>query len=727
MNRTVRTIALAWLVAALLALAPAARPGVLAGAKPEPPKNERVTFNFVDIDLPVITRFVSEMTKKNFLFDERVKGKITIIAPSKIPVADAFQLFTAVLELKGYTVVPAGENTYKILPAVEARQQGLRVATDRAPVNDSYIVRLISLKDIAVETALRFIQPLVSRDGHASAFSPGNILLVVDANANIDKILSIVEMIDQPALSEAPEICSLKFAGAEAVAKILNEGLGRATTAIRAPGQAAAAIETARAIADTRLNAVILFGDKAKRAEMRSLIALLDVPSPEARGMINIYFCENADATELAKVLEGLVKTAQTAQKPPATVAAAPVFETAGGISVSADKASNALVVVASPADYASLSQVIRQLDRRKRQVFVEAMIAEVSIDKLLDLGTKWRAAVISGGEPVFVTGVGQVDTTTISGIISGLTGLSLGGLGNYFTIPKSFIPGATSDVRAPGIAALFSFSELKTAVNVLSTPQLLTSDNKEAEIVVGKNVPFISKRERDLTTTNTVINAIERKDVGITLRITPQINEGDFVKLNIFQEISNLMKESESIITSVGPTTTVRSTKTSVVVQDRQTVVISGLMQEQDEETLTKVPYLSDIPLLGWLFKFRSTNKVKTNLLVFLTPYIIKEGATIEALTQSKADEFARAENRYKRDEILVEFREHVSPEQARALLAGQDAAVLSTPAARTYRVRIPQEADLEKAIRAFQALPEVRQAGPVDRLPVSRTLPPP
>ncbi|MFH1082126.1 MAG: type II secretion system secretin GspD [Pseudomonadota bacterium] len=682
-------------------------------------KDEKVTFNFVDIDLPVITRFVSEITGKNFIFDERVKGKITIIAPSKISVADAFNLFTSILELKGFTVVPSGVNAYKIIPVSEARQRGISVTMDKQPVNESYMARLIQLKDISPDDALKFIQPVVSKDGYVSAFGPGNLLLVIDSGLNMEKILSIIKIIDQPSLAEAPEIICLKHASADAVAKMLNEGISRKGQVGPQPFSA----REARAIADQRLNAVVLFGDKAKIGEMKSLVSLLDVPPPEFRSMINIYFLENADATELVKVLEDLLKGTETRQKPtPTPSVPSAAFEIAGSISITADKASNALVIVASPADYQNLSRIVKQLDKRRRQVFVEAMIAEVSIDQLLELGTKWRAVVKRDGEPVFIGGVGQVDQATIGNIIKGLTGLTLGGVANYFTIPQSFVPGATSDVTVPGLAALFSLSDFKGVVNVLSTPQILTSDNKEAEIMVGENVPFIAKRERDITTTGTVLSSIERKDVGITLRITPQISEGDYVKLDIYQEISAVVKESENITTSVGPTTTKRATKTSVVLKDKQTVVIGGLLQERDEEQMNKVPLLGDIPVLGWFFKYKSVGKKKTNLLVFLTPHIIREMEYLERLSRDKIENFSRTERLYESGELMIEFREGVTPEAAHSIITQHGGTVIQVWEDGVYHIKLKKGQDVEEAMKKFSAIPGVVKVNPKYKIEIPR-----
>ncbi|MCL4492185.1 MAG: type II secretion system secretin GspD [Nitrospirae bacterium] len=683
-----------------------------AATKKEP-SDQKVSFNFVDVDLGAITKFISEITKKNFIFDERVKGKITIITPSKLSIDDAYNLFVSVLELKGYMVVPSGVDAFKIIPTAEAKQKGIKVTKDRS-VNDSYIARLIKLKSISSDDALRLIQPVISKDGYISAFGPANMLLVIDSGLNIEKVLSIIETVDQPYSSEEPEIILLKHSSADAVAKMLNEGMSRKPRI----GQQAYATEEAKAVADTRLNAVVLFGDKGAREAIKSLIRLLDVPSPEAQGRVNVYFLENADAVELAKVMEGMLRGMQPSRQLGGQGAPVAPFEAAGGITITADKATNSLVVVASPADYQNLAQIIKQLDKRRKQVFVEAMIAEISVDNLLELGTKFRGAATKNGKPIFVGGVGQVDQSTIKNIVTGLAGLTLGGVGKYFTIPKDFIPGATSDMTVPGLAAIFNLDEFKDAVNVLSTPQILTSDNKEAEILVGENVPFISKRERDITTTNTVLNSIERQDVGIKLKLTPQITEGDYVKLDIYQEISSLQQQSDAILINVGPTITKRSTKTSVVVRDKQTVVIGGLMQERDEQTTTKVPVLGDIPGLGWLFKSKSTSKKKTNLMVFITPHLVKEGESLAQITRDKQTEFSReGQGRlvHADGELSVKFKEDVPADKALALISQKDASVAGfTESTKVYKIRPRAGQTVEGALKEFSALPEVLSAEP-------------
>jgi general secretion pathway protein D len=683
----------------------------LSFAESEHSRDQKVTFNFVDVDLSAITKFISEITKKNFIFDERVKGKITIIAPSKLSVTDAYTLFVSVLELKGFTVIPSGVDAYKIIPIAEARQKGVKIGTEKTVNNDSYSARLIKLKSITADESVKLLQPVISKDGYLSAFGPGNMLLIMDSGLNIEKVLNIIESIDQPSSMDAPDMVLLKSAGAESVAKILNDGLGR-----RAFTMQTGSPEIAKAVADTRMNAVILFGEKGAREAMKSLISHLDVPSPESQGRINVLFLENADATELAKVLEGMLKGGQ-ASKGGAPSPASP-FEVPGGLTVTADKATNSLVIVASPSDYQNFSMIVKQLDKRRRQVYVEAMIVEVSINKTLELGAKWRGAATVNGQPIAVGGVGDFNTNdfgSIQSIITGMAGATLGGgLGSY-TLPPSL--GGTS---IPRLAAIFSLNDFKGAVNVLSTPQLLTADNKESEIFVGSNVPFISKMEATPTTVGTTtttssylpLTSVERQDVGIKLKLTPQITEGDYVKLDVYQEISSVTDTNSQI----GPTTDKRSTKTSVVVKDKETVVIGGLIKDTTTESITKVPLLGDIPILGWLFKQKKIQKDKTNLLVFITPRIVKEADTLSKITTEKQKELAGNQgDSSDKSDIMLKFRDGVSEAAALALISGRNAKVTGyLKGMRIYQVRLKKGQTIESAVKEFSALPEVEFAEP-------------
>lgn len=696
-----------------------------------PKKEELVTFNFVDVDISTITKFISEVTGKNFIFDEKVRGKITIIAPSKLNVSDSFSLFTSVLELKGFTVVPAGAGVFKIIPSGEAKHKGVAIQSGKQPVNASYIARLIQVVNISSDDALKLLQPLISRDGYITVFGPGNLLLVIDSGLNIEKVIALLETVDQPLLREPPEMVFLRHAAADAVVKVINEGMLGRGKAKGQPGQPdqpgksgqAGYKEDVKVTADNRLNAVILFGDRDVRGFIKSLIELVDVPAPETnQGRINVYFLENADATELVKVLEGIIRVGRPGKHVEGQAPGA-VSEQGSGISVNADKPTNSLIIVSSPADYQNLVQVITQLDRRRRQVYVEAMILEASIDNLRQLGSKWRAIGQSGGSPVAIGGFGTVNSSAVENIISGLEGVTVGGMGNFMDIPiVNAATGVQSTLNVPGFAALFSLSDFKDAVNVLSTPQILTSDNKEAEIVVGENVPFISKREREAAA-GTVLSSIERKDVGINLRITPQISEGGYVKLDVYQEISSVKEPpagiEEAILTGVGPTTTKRSTKTSVTVKDGQTVVIGGLMQEKEEETVTKVPLLGDIPVIGWLFKHKSVDKKKTNLLVFITPHVVRDAEELAGITRGKEMGFARAERRYTEAVVIIRFKDGISDEAARVIIDDEDAAVLDyNSVQRLYKVRLEKGDDVEDMVKEFLDYEEVESAEPEYRL---------
>jgi general secretion pathway protein D len=685
-------------------------------------KDKKVSFNFVDVDISAVVKFISEVTGKNFVYDDKVKGTITIIAPSKLSMDDAFNLFTSVLELKGFTIIPSGK-IYKIVPISQAKQSGTEIIKEgTALVSDTYIARLIQLKSISSSNAMNFLQPLISKDGHISSFGPGNMLMVVDAATNIEKVLEILEAIDKPGVEE-PELILLKYADAEDVVKIITEAFKISSktqqpSGVRIPGSVSVEEAKANVFADTRLNAVVLLADKQEKEAVKKIIALLDVPLPEATSKINVCFLEYADATDLSKVLEGMITGISPQAKAGAQPAKSP-FEPGGKITITSDKATNSLVIVASPSDYQSLLQVVKQLDRKRKQVYVEAMIIEASIDKLRELGTKWRISAEEDGMPVAIGGFGTMDTSSLQNVLSGLSGLTAGGMGNFLDVPLTTTGSdgtvTTSTLTVPGFSALFSLNEFKGAVNVLSTPQILTSDNKEAEIVVGENVPFISQRERDLTTTNTVLNSIERKDVGITLRLTPQITEGDYVKLDLYQEISSIKQESETIVINVGPTTTKRSTKTTVVVKDNQTVVIGGLMEEREEENIYKVPLLGDIPLLGWLFKTKSLEKKKTNLIVFLTPHIVKDAEQLLKLTDNKTLEFAKAGDRYKQGELLIKFSEETIEERISEILSAEGASIISVLKPKgLYLIRLKKEQDVRNAVKIFNNYKEVEYAEP-------------
>jgi general secretion pathway protein D len=599
-----------------------------------------VVLNFSDVDISTMVKFISDLTGRNFVMDDRVKGKISVFSPAKLSNDEAFNVFTSVLELKGFTVVQAGR-VYKVVPTSVARQSGMRILSDKekGPVNEAYVARIITLDNISAQEAVTFLQPMVSKDGYISSFGPGNMLLTVDSALNIQKLLGILQLIDTDQRRGGGEVVFLKNASAESAANLVREWLGSRDKGQRPAGQAGQGISSAAGglvVPDPRLNALILFGSEKDKDDIKKLIAMIDVVPPSSSSKVNVYYLENADATDVAKVLEGVVKgvtaaagTGGGSQLAGGALQQSP-FE-GGKVTVTPDKATNSLVIMASPNDYQNLLQVIQKLDKRRRQVFVQALIAEISLDKLKDLGLEWgMLGAASDGK--YASVIGKYDPQgTIQAI---LATLATSGLSSFVTIPKLDTPA--------NFAAVLHALQSKGVVNVLSTPNILTSDNKEAEIFVGQNVPFITAN----TTYNTgeaQTSNIERKDVGIDLKITPQISEGEFVKLDIYQEISAVVPTvvSNRTVNASDLITTKRSAKTSVVVKDKETVVIGGLIQDQETESENKIPFLGDIPGLGWLFKSTSKQRTKTNLLIVLTPRIIRGAEELAEVTGSQKGKF--------------------------------------------------------------------------------------
>jgi general secretion pathway protein D len=563
-----------------------------------------------------------------------------------VTLEEAYDVFLYVLQAKGFTTVSQG-NTIKIVAAREARQDTIHTGVSKDTASAEFITRLVPLQYLESAEVVPLVTPLVSKDGMVSAFGSSNTLLIIDSRANIDRIVEILGEVDSMGVSGILRVYPLNFAVAADVAKTLSSIYLEGAPAVAAPGargQRVGLIRPSRGIAvkflpDPRTNSLIVHAGQEMHDDVADLLKKIDVPASAGSGRISVYYLENADAEEVSKVLASLSKerTGVPAPAPgarpaplPATGAAVVSAELEGGVKVTADKATNALIIVASVNDYETLVGVIRKLDIRRRQVFVEAAILEINIDKALDLGVEWRgAAQVGGGNDGAVIGgtnfdfqgnINNLFTSLATGnpLIFPGTGLIGAGIGGSVTLPDG--------TKIPAIAAVLRAAQTHNNLNVLSSPHLLTQNNKEAEIIVGENVPFITSQSRDSTNLANVINTVERKDVGITLRITPHIHESEYVSMDIYQE-SSALKDSTLLQTSeVGPTTTKRSAKTTVLVKSGDTMIIGGMMQETVTRNQSKVPLLGDIPLLGHLFKFTSNSKRKTNLVILLTPHIIQE-----------------------------------------------------------------------------------------------------
>jgi len=610
-----------------------------------------IALDFRDVELTDLIQTISEMTGRNFIYDETVKGKVSLISPDRMSPDEAYEAFLSVLNVKGYTVVPSGR-TNKIVPLTAARESSLPTA--RRSGSDQYVTRLLRLQYVDANLlASAVLAPLVPKTSSVVAYTPSNTLIMTDSAANIERLVKIVRQLDVPASIEALEIVPLKHAAAEDLADLINQLLahtGGAPAARRGTAATAGGTENRLVIAYPRTNALIVLAAGDDLKTVRSLIARLDQPPSDERSGVNVYYLENASAEPLAETLNAILTGLRKADTPEAQAAARAAAINPKKITVTADKPTNALIINAGPEEYDLLTSIIRKLDVKRKQIFVEALILELSLDATKDLGVSLQGAVETNGTGVVIgtsnLNSGQVNLgsflpqtdssgRTVSSVPSVLSqavnGIMLGGFFN----PISVTGPDGKLITVPAVSALIDLSQSDGDVNILAAPRLLASDNEEAEIIIGSNVPIITQRLTDTTNPNSLNVAVERQDVALTLRFTPQITQGAGVRLNIYQEITDIASSAVGNVNEVGPTLTKRLLRNTVVADDGRTVVLGGLISTSVQEKITKVPLLGDIPLLGWLFKSRSFQERKTNLLVFITPHILRSDADLERVTQ--------------------------------------------------------------------------------------------
>lgn len=658
------------------------RPVPIAPGAPAAPSaiqdSEGLYLNAVDTDIREIIKQIAKVTGKNFLVDQKIRGKITIISEKKMTVEEAYQAFLSSLEVLGYTVVQAPGNLTKIVPMKDALQQPLPIYTEDSPITDAFITRIIPMKNISALDMSNAVKGLVSKQGNLFAYPATNTLIVTDTGSNINRLLKIIKELDQGGPSETIEIIPLKYANAKDVAQKITELYEQGAAATGARGQAAGArapaarrgpeLEEApylsKIIADDRTNSVIILASNRAIEKVRGLIARLDRKLEEgAEGQIHVHYLKHADAKDLAEVLASLTATSLTVGRQAGAAgrgADAPtraggvqdgtttagragvVAQFEGGLKVAADENTNALIITATAKDYQTLAdEVITKLDIPRKQVYVEVVIMELTVNKDRDIGVSGQ-----GGGQFSVNGNSALAFgSSLGGTASGLSAAALSGLAagvvsqTTQSIPVTNADGTVTNLEIPTFGAILTAIQTDTNVNILSTPNLLTLDNEEAEIIVGGEQPFPT----GTTLTpggNTTFN-VTRENVGITLKMTPQINEGDTVKIKLRQEITQVIPgASEIVLTSLGPSTTKRAVETVVAAKDQQTIVIGGLIDDKVTITTTKVPFLGDIPILGHLFKRTSTLKEKTNLLVFIRPYIIRDTKDFLKIVQKKVEE---------------------------------------------------------------------------------------
>ncbi len=607
-------------------------------AKGKSTEKRYVTIDFNNVDIAIFIKFISELTGKNFVIDKKVGGRVTIISPTKISVKEAYKVFESVLEVHGYTTVPSG-NVIKIVPAVQARSKDIetRLRKEAITPEDKVVTQVIPLNYADPNDLKKLFTPLISKSSVIVSYPPTGMLIVTDVLSNINRLLRITEVIDVEGIGEEISVVPLKYAAASVIAKSINTVFQRT---VRTAKKGVPEGSIVKIVPDERTNSLITLASENDTLKIKKLIKLLDRETTRGEGDIHVYYLQNANAEDLAKILMS-IPSEQTKESKKET---RPVLSRE--VQIVADKATNSLIITAKRDDFVVLEEVIKKLDIPRQMVYIEALIMEVSVDKDFKLGVEWRGAVQTGsqkdggiapflgsgglGEKGDYTAFPSIDSDT--GTIGFPTGFSMGVLGAGIQIGDFFFP---------TLGAVLQAYKYDTDVHILSTPQILTTDNEEAEIKVGKNIPYITRK--DTTSASVDYTTYDYKDVGVTLKITPQINQERFVRLNIFQEVTRLIEKEGA--TEGYPTTYKRTAQTTVIVKDSNTLVIGGLIGDDTTNIGYQVPCLGNIPVFGWLFKSISKKREKTNLFIFLTPHIIENPAEAKKVYQEKKEEIDKIE----------------------------------------------------------------------------------
>ncbi|MEJ2472404.1 MAG: type II secretion system secretin GspD [Desulfobacterales bacterium] len=568
-----------------------------------------VTIDFNNVDINVFIKFISELTGKNFIIDQRVRGNVTIISPTKISVAEAYKVFESVLEVNGFSTVQAGEVT-KILPSPEARTSDIPTRTSTRPVKpqDQLVTQLIPLTYADADEIKRLFTPMVSKTSLIVAYDPTNTLIVTDVLSNIQRLIKILKEIDVTGVGRQISVIPLEHADSTKMVETLTALFQTRGAPKR---RTASSRDDTKFVADERTNTVIVLASEVEMARVRQLIDFLDRETPRGKEKIRVYYLEYANAEEIAKVLQNLPSKEATQTKGKGATGATGAPLLAGKVNITADKATNSLVITASSDDYTVVEEVIKKLDIPRPMVYIEAVVMEVNAQKDFSLGTQWTAAGSTniGNKPAAVGGGFLAPNSAIPALTQGV-------------LPQGFSFGVFTEaidiagIKFNNLTALIQAFKQDRDVNILQTPQILTTENEEAKINVGRNIPF---QTQSSTTDNQTFNSFEYRDVGTILKITPHISIERLVRLTIGLEVSAL----EST-TDFRPTTLKRTIDTTVIVDDKSTIVIGGLIEDTKAVSEYKVPLLGDIPVLGWLFKVQNSSQQKTNLFIFLSPHVI-------------------------------------------------------------------------------------------------------
>jgi len=643
--------------------------------------DDRVMLNFVNSDIESTVKAVGLITGKNFVLDPRVKGTVNIVSSSPVRQKEVYEILLSALRLQGFAVVET-PGAVRIVPEADAKQNyGITINQKMNVSGDRIITQIYPLKHESAAQLVPILRPLVTPNNSIAAYTASNVLVITDYADNIKRLNQIIANIDQPAGNDLITL-QLKYASAldvaQMIGRLMPETSVAGVAAVAIPGAQLEGVKKTTVVADTRANALIVRGDNpAHLAQIKRIVDGLDVQSA-AGGNIHVVYLKNANATKLAATLKAILTGGDVPQQAPSgftsvasggsatgVPSAAPQASVGGGaasgggqvspgVAIQADPTTNALIVTAPDNIFNNIRAVIDKLDARRAQVYVEAMIAEVSVTKAGEFGVQWLVG--GGGSKVNAIGLGNLGTDKASNTLGAIA--TAVGSKSYTNLPLGLSLGLVNGSldgsgKTPTLGMIATAIEANGDGNVLSMPNLLTLDNEEAKILVGQNIPIITGTQSSTGANQNPFTTVERKDVGIQLKIRPQVSEGGAITLEVSQEVSSI---DDGISTSgTGFVTKKRTIDSKVLVDDGQVIVLGGLIENNLKQKNNKVPLLGDIPLLGSLFRYEGRESKRTNLMVFLRPVILRDGKSAAALSNDRYQMLQEAQGAYQQDSRLM------------------------------------------------------------------------
>jgi general secretion pathway protein D len=582
--------------------------------------DELISVNFEQVDIRSVIKTIGDITGINFVVDDNVSGTVTMMSPTKIRLGELYEVLESILEVRGYAAVPS-ENLVKIVPRADAVKRNLqvRVGSDPAeiPKSDSIITQIIPISYADAAEVSQIVQPLLADGAQMATYPRTNSIVITDTCSNIRHIATIIQKLDVTGSQEQVTVFGLEYASAqvlsEQITRIMEKHKSASSQTLR--NRNTPQIETEiKILPDLRTNSIIVVANAQDTEMIDALVTQLDIQRPIGTNNVHVVYLKNGQAVDVAKSLTAALSNLKIAG----------ALEATQEVHVSADEGTNALIIAASAQDFEVLAEIIDKLDIFREQVFVEMLIMEISEDALRKIGIDWATIdkSVEGSARVFgATNFGpRVDFAS-----STLEGLAVG-----------IWRGSGTDVR---IGSMLHALEKQSGINILSTPHILTSNHNKAKIIVGESRPFVVKSRITEGTdplTPTVIQEFEYKDVGITMDITPHISQSGLIRLEIKSEFTKLIEDVTSLAVDT-PSTAKREAETIVSMNSGSTVVIGGLIRDDKIAVETKVPFLSDVPLIGGLFKYQKDQLQKTNLLIFITPHIMRSQEDMEQITTDK------------------------------------------------------------------------------------------